>query len=54
MQKIVCIKMKDFQRQWAEIGFVPLKDKDEIQEKYREVINRKFDALRIDDSPAIC
>jgi hypothetical protein len=43
-------KMKDFQRQWAEIGFVPLKDKDEIQEKYREVINRKFDALRIDDS----
>jgi hypothetical protein len=42
-------KLKDFQRQWAEIGFVPLKDKEGIQEKYREVINRKFDALRIDD-----
>jgi predicted nucleic acid-binding Zn-ribbon protein len=42
-------KMKDFQRQWAEIGFVPLKDKDEIQEKYREAINTKFDSLRIDD-----
>lgn len=42
-------KMKDFQRQWAEIGFVPLKDKDEIQDKYREAINNKFDALRIDD-----
>lgn len=42
-------KLKDFQRQWAEIGFVPLKDKEDIQEKYREVINRKFDALRIDD-----
>jgi|WetSurSiteA1Bulk_404760.scaffolds.fasta_scaffold00024_27 hypothetical protein len=44
------MKLKDFQRQWAEIGFVPLKNKDEIQEKYREAINRKFDDLRIDDS----
>jgi predicted nucleic acid-binding Zn-ribbon protein len=43
-------KLKDFQREWAEIGFVPLKDKDEIHEKYREAINKKFDALRIDDS----
>ncbi len=42
--------LNDFQRQWAEIGFVPLKDKDEIQEKYREAVNKKFDALRIDDS----
>jgi predicted nucleic acid-binding Zn-ribbon protein len=46
-----CLKsLKDFQRQWAEIGFVPLKDKDDIQEKYRDAINRKFDDLRIDDS----
>jgi hypothetical protein len=43
-------KLKDFQRQWADIGFVPLKDKDDIQEKYREAINKKFDDLRIDDS----
>lgn len=43
-------RLKDFQREWAEIGFVPLKDKDQINEKYREVINNKFDALRIDDS----
>jgi len=43
-------KLKDFQRHWAEIGFVPLKDKDVIQEKYREAINKKFDDLRIDDS----
>ncbi|HLO57231.1 MAG TPA: DUF349 domain-containing protein [Bacteroidales bacterium] len=43
-------RLKDFQRQWAEIGFVPLKLKDEIHEKYREAINSKFDALRIDDS----
>jgi len=43
-------RLKDFQRQWAEIGFVPLKDKDEIHEKYRQAINNKFDSLRIDDS----
>ncbi len=42
--------LKGFQRQWAEIGFVPLKDKDGIQEKYREVVNRKFDDLHIDDN----
>jgi hypothetical protein len=42
-------KLKDFQRQWSEIGFVPLKDKDDIHEKYREAINKKFDELHIDD-----
>lgn len=43
-------RLKDFQRQWTEIGFVPLKYKDEIHEKYREVINKKFDSLRIDEN----
>jgi hypothetical protein len=43
-------KLKEFQRQWSEIGFVPLKDKDEVHEKYRVEINKKFDALLIDDS----
>ncbi|HJZ39327.1 MAG TPA: DUF349 domain-containing protein [Bacteroidales bacterium] len=43
-------KLKDFQRQWSEIGFVPLKEKDEIHEKYREAINTKFDELKVDDN----
>ncbi len=43
-------KLKEFQRQWSEIGFVPLKDKEEVHEKYREAINKKFDELHIDDS----
>jgi hypothetical protein len=43
-------KLKEFQRQWSEIGFVPLKDKDDVHEKYREAINKKFDELHIDDS----
>ncbi len=42
-------RLKEFQRQWAEIGFVPLKDKEEILEKYRNTINRKFDELKIDE-----
>lgn len=42
--------LKEFQRQWAEIGFVPLKNKDEIHERYRVAINKKFDELHIDDN----
>ncbi len=42
-------KLKDFQRQWAEIGFVPIKMKEEILEKYRTAINKKFDDLQIDE-----
>ncbi|MBN1159247.1 MAG: DUF349 domain-containing protein [Bacteroidales bacterium] len=43
-------KLKELQRRWTEIGFVPLKEKDEIHEKYRQAINQKFDQLKIDDS----
>ncbi|HZJ74327.1 MAG TPA: DUF349 domain-containing protein [Perlabentimonas sp.] len=42
--------LKDFQRRWAEIGFVPLKKKDEIQNSYREAINKHFEDLKIDNS----
>ncbi|MDP4209756.1 MAG: DUF349 domain-containing protein [Bacteroidota bacterium] len=43
-------KLKDFQRRWSEIGFVPLKFKEEVQKKYRETINRHFDNLKVDDA----
>jgi hypothetical protein len=43
-------QLKEFQRRWAEIGFVPLKAKEEIQKKYREAINKQFDNLKIDES----
>lgn len=42
-------KLKEFQRRWSEIGFVPLKTKEEIQKRYREAINRQFDNLKIDE-----
>jgi hypothetical protein len=42
--------LKDFQRCWAEIGFVPIKKKDELQKSYREAINKHFEGLKIDNS----
>lgn len=42
-------KLKDFQRRWSEIGFVPIKLKEEIQNKYREAINKQFENLKLDD-----
>jgi hypothetical protein len=43
-------QLKEFQRQWSEIGFVPIKYKKKIQDEYRDVINKQFDSLRMDDS----
>ncbi len=42
-------KLKDFQRRWSEIGFVPLKQKEEVQNRYRKAINRLFDSLKLDE-----
>ncbi|MBN2669367.1 MAG: DUF349 domain-containing protein [Bacteroidales bacterium] len=40
--------LKDFQNQWAEIGFVPMKHKKDIQDRYRTAINKQFDSLDVD------
>jgi len=42
-------KLKDFQRRFTDIGHVPFKDKDAIQNDFRDVINKHFDELRIDE-----
>lgn len=34
--------LKDFQGRWAEIGFVPLKEKERVQAAYRHAIDQKF------------
>lgn len=45
----VCLEaLKEFQRRWAEIGFVPIKLKDEIQKRYREAVNKQFEKLNIE------
>ncbi len=43
-------KMKEFQRRWTEIGHVPLNKKDDIQKRFRDVINMLFDDLSIDET----
>ncbi|MEN8121141.1 MAG: DUF349 domain-containing protein [Bacteroidota bacterium] len=40
-------KLSDLQKQWTEIGFVPLKNKEEIQNEYRIVIDQVFEKLDI-------
>lgn len=41
--------LKDFQRRWTEIGHVPFKKKDDIQNRFREAINKLFDELNINE-----
>ena len=38
--------LKEFQRRWAEIGFVPIKEKEKIQAAYRAALDVHFSALR--------
>ncbi len=38
--------IKEYQRRWAEIGFVPLKKKEAIQAEYRKVVDGLFALLR--------
>ena len=41
--------LNDFQKRWSEIGYVPLKAKDKIHEKYRNALNNKFDKMDVDE-----
>lgn len=42
--------LKDFQRRWADIGFVPIKEKDKIQTEYRTALNKHFDGLKMEEA----
>jgi len=37
--------LKEFQRRWTEIGFVPIKVKDDVQKRFRAAIKKHFDKL---------
>ncbi|MCB2220401.1 MAG: DUF349 domain-containing protein [Bacteroidetes bacterium] len=39
--------IKEFQREWMEIGHVPFKEKDRVQNAFRDAINKQFDKLKI-------
>ncbi len=36
------------QKEWSDIGYVPLNKKDEIQKEYRDAINAQFEKLKIE------
>ena len=38
--------IKEFQRRWSEIGYVPIKQKDAVQKKYKEAVDAMFGVLR--------
>ncbi len=38
--------IKEFQRRWSEIGYVPIKQKDSIQKKYKQAVDQMFGILR--------
>ena len=38
--------LKEFQRRWGEVGFVPIKEKERIHSAYTQALDAKFSALR--------
>jgi hypothetical protein len=40
--------LKSFSERWREIGFVPIDQKDEINERYKTILDEKYDALQLD------
>lgn len=43
--------MRDFQAKWREIGFIPFKEKDKVQNAYREALKAKFGDMTAEERP---
>jgi hypothetical protein len=41
--------LKNFQREWTEIGHVPMKDKDKLHNEFRTLVNEHLDKLKISE-----
>jgi len=41
--------LKNFQREWTEIGHIPMKDKNTLQNEFRNLINESLDKLQISE-----
>ncbi|MBO7201546.1 MAG: DUF349 domain-containing protein [Bacteroidales bacterium] len=39
--------IKEFQREWVEIGHVPIAEKDKLYKEFRDTINKHFDKLKV-------
>lgn len=43
-------QLKEFQKEWTNIGNIPLKQKDIMQQQFKDAINKQFGKLDMDDS----
>jgi predicted XRE-type DNA-binding protein len=43
------LKLQDYQKRWADIGHVPFKEKDRVNQEFRGLINKLFDNLNLDE-----
>jgi hypothetical protein len=41
--------LKNFQREWTDIGHIPIKEKDKLQSEFRSLINECLDKLKISE-----
>lgn len=41
--------LKNFQREWTEIGHIPIKEKDKLQNDFRALVNEHLDRLKISE-----
>ncbi|MEI6885786.1 MAG: DUF349 domain-containing protein [Bacteroidota bacterium] len=41
--------LKNFQREWTEIGHIPIKEKDRLQNEFRALVNEHLDRLKISE-----
>ncbi len=41
--------LREFQNEWSAIGHVPMKQKDKVQEEYREALSAQYEKLKIDE-----
>ena len=41
--------LKKFQERWSEIGFVPFRKKEELQNRFHSLMEAQFDKLKLDD-----
>lgn len=42
-------QLKDIQKRWTEIGYVPFNKKEEIARRYKDALNKQFDKLKLND-----
>lgn len=42
--------LKDFQRKWSDVGFVPIKQKDKVQQAFKEALDKHFDKLNVSNA----